>query len=80
MDGVEPIAEADEDARHQAWPTLAPMARMRRGGLAMATPTQDEASAESDWTQELGRPRVARSWPAQPHHLFAAVVPAVSIT
>ncbi len=40
------IADTDAEARRLAWPTLASMARLRRGGLSTATPTQDEAAAE----------------------------------
>jgi luciferase family oxidoreductase group 1 len=40
------IADTDAEARRLAWPTLASMARLRRGGLTTTTPTQDEAAAE----------------------------------
>ena len=40
------IADTDAEARRLAWPTLASMVRLRRGGLTTTTPTQDEAAAE----------------------------------
>jgi luciferase family oxidoreductase group 1 len=40
------IADTDAEARRLAWPTLASMARLQRGGLTTTTPTQDEAAAE----------------------------------
>jgi luciferase family oxidoreductase group 1 len=40
------IADTDAEARRLAWPTLASMARLGRGGLTTTTPTQYEAAAE----------------------------------